>query len=241
MQAIRNTIYLLLQIIITPLYAVLVCVMFWLPPTQRNVLCSKYTALFIWFAKVVCGVRYEIKGWENVPNRPFVVMSKHASTWETLALEARFAPASFVAKKELLWVPFFGWGFALSSPININRKAGSQAMDQMIEQGKERLEKRGFVIVIFPEGTRIAAGKRGKYKTGGARLAIGCGVPIVPIAHNAGFCWPRHPWKKHAGLVTLSVLPPIQTSGRDVADVNAEVEQVIEAEVARIGDGRGRK
>ncbi|TAG05921.1 MAG: 1-acyl-sn-glycerol-3-phosphate acyltransferase [Betaproteobacteria bacterium] len=239
MQAIRNSLYLLLQLIVTPVYALLVCATFWLPAKTRNVFCSKYTALFVWFAKVVCGVRYEVKGWENLPKRPFIVMSKHSSTWETLALEAKFAPASFVAKKELLWVPFFGWAFALSSPININRKAGAAAMDQLIAQGKERLSRSDFVIVVFPEGTRIAAGKQGKYKTGGARLAIGCNVPIVPVAHNAGYCWPRHPWKKHAGLVTMSVLPPIEVAGREVADVNAEVERVIEAEVARLGSGRG--
>jgi 1-acyl-sn-glycerol-3-phosphate acyltransferase len=239
MQAVRNTLYLLLQILITPLYAVLVCLTFWMPPVFRNVFCSKYTALFIWFAKVVCGVRYEVRGWENVPDRPFVVMSKHASTWETLALEAWFAPASFVAKKELVYVPFFGWAFALSSPIVIDRKAGSKAMEQMIAQGDERLQKRGFVIVIFPEGTRIAAGKRGKYKSGGVRLAQGCNVPILPIAHNAGFCWPRHPWKKYAGLVTMSILSPVSPTGRDINELNADIERLIEDEVARLGNGRG--
>jgi 1-acyl-sn-glycerol-3-phosphate acyltransferase len=240
MQAIRNTLFLLLQLAVTPVYAVFLCATFWLPPIQRNLLCGWYTALFVWLAKTVCGIRYQVLGAENVPGRPFIVMSKHSSTWETLALESRFAPASFVAKKELLWVPFFGWGFALSSPININRSAGAKAMDQMIAQGKERLEKRGFVIVVFPEGTRIAAGKQGKYKTGGARLAVGCGVPILPVAHNAGYCWPRRPWQKHAGLITLSILPPIQVVGREMVDINAEVERVIEAEVARIGSGRGR-
>jgi 1-acyl-sn-glycerol-3-phosphate acyltransferase len=239
MQAVRNTLYLLLQILITPIYAVLVCLTFWMPPIFRNVFCAKYTALFIWFAKVVCGIRYEIRGWENVPNRPFVVMSKHASTWETLALETWFAPASFVAKKELVYVPFFGWAFALSSPIVIDRKAGSRAMEQMVAQGDERLQKRGFVIVIFPEGTRIAAGKRGKYKSGGVRLAQGCNVPILPIAHNAGFCWPRHPWKKHAGLVTMSILPPVSPIGRDMNELNADIERIIEDEVTRLGNGRG--
>ncbi len=239
MQAIRNTIYLLLQIIITPFYAVLVCSAFFMPPKTRNVICAYYTRMFVWFAKVVCGVRYEIRGRENLPDAPFVILSKHSSTWETLALESFFAPASFVAKKELLWVPFFGWGFALSSPITIDRKAGSAAMDQMIAQGKERMFKRGFVIVVFPEGTRIKAGLRGKYKTGGVRLAIGCGAPIVPIAHNAGFCWPRHPWQKHAGLVTMSILPPIDPNGRETAELNAEIEGLIEAEVARLGNGRG--
>jgi len=238
MQAIRNTLYILLQLIFTPLFALLICGSFWLPPRIRNEECAWYTRLFVWFAKHLCRIDYEVIGRENIPDKPFIVLSKHSSTWETLALESFFAPGSFVAKRELLWVPFFGWGFALSSPITINRKAGSQAMEQMIEQGKERLQKRGFTIVVFPEGTRIKAGTKGKYKTGGARLAIGCEVPILPVAHNAGYCWPRHPWKKYPGKVTMSILPPIETTGRSLAELNDEVERVIEAEVARLGDSR---
>lgn len=238
MQALRNTIYILLQLIFTPLFAVLICGSFWLPARVRNLECAAYTRLFIWFAKHLCRIDYEVIGRENIPDRPFIILSKHSSTWETLALESFFAPGSFVAKRELLWVPFFGWGFALSSPITINRKAGSQAMEQMIEQGKERLQKRGFTIVVFPEGTRIKAGVKGKYKTGGVRLAMGCEVPILPIAHNAGYCWPRHPWKKFPGKVTMSILPPIDPVGRNLNELNEEVERVIEAEVARLGDSR---
>lgn len=238
MQALRNTLYVLLQLVMTPLYAFAICGCFWLPPRQRNLMCASYTELFIWFAKHLCRIDYEIIGGENIPARPFIVLAKHSSTWETLMLETHFAPGSFVAKKELLWVPFFGWGFALSSPITINRKAGAQAMEQMIVQGKERLNERGFTIVVFPEGTRIKAGTKGKYKTGGVRLAMGCDVPILPVAHNAGYCWPRHPWKKFPGKVTMSILPPISPTGRALAELNDEVERAIETEVARLGDSR---
>lgn len=238
MQVLRNLLYVLLQLAITPLFAALICGAFWAPPKTRNELCAWYTRLFIWLAKHLCRIDYEIIGWENVPKIPFIVLSKHSSTWETLALESWFTPGSFVAKRELLWVPFFGWGFALSSPITIDRKAGSKSMELMIEQGNERLNKRGFTIVIFPEGTRIPAGTKGKYKTGGARLAQGCNVPILPIAHNAGYCWPRHPWKKYPGKVTLSILPPIAPNGLSLTELNAEVERVIETEVARLGDSR---
>ena len=134
MQALRNTLYVLLQLAITPLFAALICGAFWAPPKLRNELCAWYTRLFIWLAKHLCRIDYEIIGWENVPKTPFIVLSKHSSTWETLALESWFTPGSFVAKKELLWVPFFGWGFALSSPITIDRKAGSKSMEHMIEQ-----------------------------------------------------------------------------------------------------------
>ena len=238
MQAIKNTLFVLAQLVITPIYLVIGALTFWLPARQRNFYYSGYTGFFIWLARVLCGIRYEIRGWEHVPKEPCVVLSKHSSTWETLALETWFAPGSFVAKKELLWVPFFGWGFALSSPITIDRKAGAQAMEKMIEQGKERLLKRRFNIVVFPEGTRIKAGQRGKYKTGGVRLAIGCEAIVLPVAHNAGYCWPRHPWKKYPGTITLSILPPIDTRGRVMAELNAEIEQIIEDEVARLGDGR---
>lgn len=238
MQAIKNTLFVLAQLIVTPIYLVIGALTFWLPARQRNFYYSGYTGFFIWLARVLCGIRYEIRGWEHVPKDPCVVLSKHSSTWETLALETWFAPGSFVAKKELLWVPFFGWGFALSSPITIDRKAGAQAMEKMIEQGKERLLQRRFNIIVFPEGTRIKAGQRGKYKTGGVRLAIGCEAMVLPIAHNAGYCWPRHPWKKYPGTITLSILPPIDTRGRVMAELNAEIEQIIEDEVARLGDGR---
>jgi 1-acyl-sn-glycerol-3-phosphate acyltransferase len=240
MQAIKNTLFVLTQLVVTPLYLIVGVLTFWLPPRQRNLYYSGYTGFFVWLAKVLCGIRYEVRGWENVPKEPHIVMSKHSSTWETLSLETWFAPGSFVAKKELLWVPFFGWGFALSSPITIDRKAGAQAMEKMIVQGKERLHVRKFNIVVFPEGTRIKAGLRGKYKSGGVRLAIGCEAKILPIAHNAGYCWPRHPWVKHAGLVTMSILPPIDPKGREMSELNEEIERVIEDEVVRLGNGRGR-
>ncbi|TAG83680.1 MAG: 1-acyl-sn-glycerol-3-phosphate acyltransferase [Burkholderiales bacterium] len=240
-QATKNILFVIAQLTVTPIYLVIGALTFWLPARQRNLYYSGYTGFFIWLAKVLCGIRYEIRGWENVPKEPCVVLSKHSSTWETLALETWFAPGSFVAKKELLWVPFFGWGFALSSPITIDRKAGAQAMEKMIEQGKERLLKRRFNIIVFPEGTRIKAGQRGKYKTGGVRLAIGCEAVVLPVAHNAGYCWPRHPWKKYPGIVTLSILPPLDTRGRVMAELNTEIEQIIEDEVARLGDGRDKR
>lgn len=238
MQALRNTLFVLLQLLLTPLYAIAICATFWLPPRARNRMCASYTGLFVHLAKHLCRIDYEVHGREHIPEGPFIVLAKHSSTWETLMLETMFAPGSFVAKKELLWVPFFGWGFALSSPITIDRKAGAQAMDRMIAQGRERLERRGFTIVVFPEGTRIAPGRKGKYKTGGVRLAIGCGVPVLPVAHNAGYCWPRHPWRKHPGKITLSILPPLATDGRAASELNDELERVIEDEVARLGDSR---
>jgi len=161
-------------------------------------------------------------------------MSKHSSTWETLALTLFFPPLAYVAKKELLSIPFFGWGFALASPITIDRKAGTDSMQQIAAQGRERF-RQGFWIVIYPEGTRIRAGTRAKYKTGGARLAIELATPILPVAHNAGYLWPKGLFGKRPGTVTISFGKPISPVGKDVATLSREVETWIEAEVARLG------
>ena len=176
-------------------------------------------------------------GRENIPATSHLILSKHSSTFETVALSSIFFPISFVAKRELLWLPFFGWAFALASPITINRSAGSQALQQMVAQGRDRLAK-GFWIVIFPEGTRIRAGTRAKYKSGGARLAIGMDRPVLPVAHNAGYLWPKGAWGKTAGTITISIGRPIPATGREPLELTAEVERWIEAEVERLGDPR---
>ena len=161
-------------------------------------------------------------------------MSKHSSTWETLALTLFFPPLAFVAKKELLSIPFFGWAFALASPITIDRKAGTDAMQQIATQGRERF-RQGFWFVVYPEGTRIKAGTRAKYKTGGARLAIELGVPILPVAHNAGYLWPKGVLGKRPGTVTISFGKPIAPDGKTAQGLTTEVETWIENEVARLG------
>ena len=161
-------------------------------------------------------------------------MSKHSSTWETLAQTMYFPPLAYVAKKELLSIPFFGWGFALASPITIDRKSGRTAMQQIAAQGRERFQQ-GFWIAVYPEGTRIRAGTRAKYKTGGARLAIDLGVPIIPIAHNAGWIWPKGVFGKRPGTITISFGKPISPEGKDPQALTAEIETWIENEVARLG------
>ena len=147
-------------------------------------------------------------------------MSKHSSTWETLSLTQYFPPLAYVAKKELLSIPFFGWGFALASPITIDRKAGIDAMQQIATQGRERFTQ-GFWIVIYPEGTRIRAGTRAKYKTGGARLAIALDVPIIPVAHNAGYLWPKGLFGKRPGTITMTIGTPISPDRQGAAGAHA--------------------
>lgn len=224
----------LFQLIVTPPYALLVCLLFWLPRIPRFRFIVGWIRLNLWAARLICGIRHRVVGRGHIPQRPCVVMSKHSSTWETFALNVVFFPNAFVAKKELLKIPFFGWGFALASPITIDRSAGHDAMQQIIRQGRQRIAQR-FWIIVYPEGTRIRAGTRAKYKTGGARLADALDVPIVPVAHNAGYLWPKGIFGKKPGTITLSIGEPIEAKGRDPQAVTSEVENWIENEVSRLG------
>ena len=237
MADLRSLAFALFQSVVTPIYAVLVLLSFWLPPLPRFKFITGWCCIVLAAARWICGIRHRLIGSENIPppSEPHVVMSKHSSTWETLALNFLFPPLAFVAKKELLSIPFFGWAFTLASPITIDRKAGKDAMEQIVEQGRERIGQ-GFWIVVYPEGTRIRAGRRAHYKTGGARLAIALGLPIVPVAHNAGYLWPKGVRGKRAGTLTVSIGPPIPSTGKDMQSLTSEVETWIENEVARLGN-----
>jgi len=237
MPVLRSLLFALYQLIVTPIYAILVLLLFWLPRLPRFRFIIGWCWLILFGARWICGIRHRIVGVENIPPRasPHIVMSKHSSTWETLALNFLFPPLAFVAKKELLSIPFFGWAFSLASPITIDRKAGKDAMQQIAEQGHERLAQ-GFWIVVYPEGTRIRAGKRAHYKTGGARLALALGIPVVPVAHNAGYLWPKGVLGKRPGTVTVSIGKPIQPDETDMQQLINKVEKWIEDEVTRLGN-----
>ena len=237
MLALRSRLFALFQALLTPIYAILVLLAFWVPPLPRFRFITGYCCICLLAARWICGIRHRVIGRENIPapGSPHIVMSKHSSTWETFALNFLFPPLAFVAKKELLSIPFFGWAFTLASPITIDRKAGQDAMTQIIGQGRERLAQ-GFWIVVYPEGTRIPAGTRVRYKTGGARLAVELGVPMVPVAHNAGYLWPKGVLGKRPGVITVSIGPPISPKGKDMQQLMTEVETWIENEVARLGN-----
>jgi 1-acyl-sn-glycerol-3-phosphate acyltransferase len=233
--ALRSTFYTLLQIIITPFYTLIVLASFPLTPLNRYRITSGWAHIMLYLIRVICGVRYRVLGMENIPKIPSIVLSKHQSAWETLAFQQIFPPQVWVLKKELLSIPFFGWGLAMTSPIAINRSSGRAALKQIVQQGKDRLNQ-GLWIVIFPEGTRIVPGKKGKYGIGGAWLATHTGVPVVPVAHNAGEFWGKNSFIKRPGTITVSIGTPIDPAGMEVSELNARVEAWIELEVARIGD-----
>jgi 1-acyl-sn-glycerol-3-phosphate acyltransferase len=160
-------------------------------------------------------------------------MCKHQSAWETIALQKVFPPQVWVLKRELLWIPFFGWGLALTSPIAIDRGDGKAALKQLLAQGKDRLAK-GFCVVIFPEGTRVPYGERGKYKIGGAMLSTHSGTPVIPVAHNAGKLWGKGSFMKYPGVITMSIGAPISPEGLKADALMQRVENWIETEVTRI-------
>ncbi len=208
------------------------------PPVTRYRLCVLWTRFVIRAARAICGVRWRVEGWENLPDGPAILLPKHQSTWETFWLPS-FLPRrlSFVYKRELHWIPFFGWGIASLGMINIDRSRGQDAFEQVVRQGTELLRD-GWWIVIFPEGTRTPPGSTRRYKTGGARLAVRTGTPVVPIAVNSGECWPRGPLVRRAGEITVSIGPPIDPAGKSADELTALVESWIENEMRRLAPHR---
>lgn len=231
---VRSCLFALFQIVITPLFAVISLLTFPFRPLIRYRVISTWSRLMVDAARVLCGINYRVIGAKNIPREPCVILAKHQSAWETLAFQVIFPPQVWVVKRELLWIPFFGWGLAMLSPIAIDRRAGARALRQTLEQGRDRLSQ-GFFIVIFPEGTRVAPGVRGTYHAGGAWLAAKTAVPVLPVAHNAGEFWRRKAFLKHPGLITISIGAPIAPGDGDADELNARVEHWIESEMQRIG------
>jgi len=193
--------------------------------------------VFMALARWLVGLKMEVKGRENIPAAPALVLAKHESMWETVALQNLFVPAVFVLKKELLRIPFLGWGFYAMRMIAIDRNAGRKALRQMLEQGQERLAS-GIWIIVFPEGTRVLPGEKIPYKPGAAYLARKTGVPVVPVAHNGADFWARHSLLIRPGTVTVSIGQAIPTVAKSDAELNTEVENWIENEMRVIAPHR---
>jgi 1-acyl-sn-glycerol-3-phosphate acyltransferase len=227
MTLLRSSLFALVLIVITPPYALLALATFPLPRMLRYRIISGWSRLVVFFSKLILGIDWRVEGRENLPARPAVILSKHQSAWETLAFQQIFPPQVLVLKRELLWIPFFGWGLALMSPIAIDRSHGFSALRSIARRGRERLQQ-GFWVVVFPEGTRVAPGERRDYQLGGAWLAAASGAPIVPVAHNAGLVWPRNAFLKRPGTVTVRIGPPIDSANRDPKALNALAETWIE-------------
>ena len=190
--------------------------------------------LSIWSARVICGVRARVQGRENLPGTPVILLPKHQSTWETFAFPTLMPrPLCYVFKRELLFIPFFGWAMARMDLIHIDRSKRSEAWSKVAEQGR-RYMAQGNWVIMFPEGTRTPRGAQGVYKAGGTRLAVETGRPVVPIAVTSARCWPRKSFLLRPGIVDISIGPPIESTGRQADELMREVEAWIEAEMRRL-------
>lgn len=225
----RSSLFFIGQLITAPIFTLIALLAWPVNPILRNQLISGWARSMIWWLRVTCNVRHEISGMENLPNRPCIILAKHQSTWETFAFQAIFPTQVYVLKRELLWIPIFGWGLAMTSPIAINRASGREALKQLVSKGRARLAQ-GLWVVIFPEGTRMRPYQQGKYHIGGAWLACQTKTPVLPVAHNAGHCWPKG-FIKQAGVIKLHIGPAIATADLKADALNLKVEQWIEAQM----------
>ena len=229
----RSVVFLLLQTVLTVVFALLAILTFPFSIFVRYRVITMWNRLIVWLARWVCGIRYQVIGWENLPAAPSIIMAKHQSAWETIALPILLPPMAIVLKRELLRIPFFGWGMAMLTPIAIDRAGGRAALKQITVQGKQRLAA-GLGVLIFPEGTRVAHGEVGKYGIGGAWLATHADSLVVPVAHNAGQCWSKNAFLKKSGLITVSIGPAIDPKGMKPEALNQQVQLWIEQEMARL-------
>ena len=230
----RSVLFAIALIIVTPPYTLIALASAPLPRMMRYRIISGWSRLIVWLARVILGIAWRVEGRENLPSRPAVILAKHQSAWETLAFQHIFPPQVHVLKRELLWIPFFGWGLALMSPIAIDRRRGVAALRSIARRGQKRLEQ-GFWVVVFPEGTRVAPGESRDYQPGGAWLAAASGAPVVPVAHNAGLYWPRNAFLKRAGTVTIRIGPSIDSTKCDPLTINAMAKEWIEEQQKALG------
>jgi len=233
MTALRSLLYYLVNIPYGMICGLLGVLLLVAPYSFRYKVVTSWNRVSVSWMRAVCGVQYEIIGAENVPEGPYVVLAKHQSDWETLFLQYYFAPVSTILKRELLRIPFFGWGLASLKPIAIDRSNPREAIKQLKRLGIQRIEE-GNNVLVFPEGTRMAFGEAGNYARGGADIACSAGVPVIPVAHNAGNCCPPRSYMKYSGKITVSIGKPIDSKGKTSRELTAEVKDWIENEIANM-------
>lgn len=216
-------------------FGLLIVLLFFTPSSFRLRIARFWSLTNNFLLKVFCGIDFKVEGKENLNVETAIILCKHQSTWETLALHSFTPYVRWVFKRELMRIPVFGWALALTDPIAINRGAGRVAIKQLIAEGTKKLNA-GKWMVLFPEGTRTQPGKTKKYKIGGALLAEKSGFPIIPIAHNAGEFWPKHSFIKWPGTISVVIGPAIESSGRSAEEINADVYDWIESTMEKISD-----
>ena len=233
MTFLRSLLFMVLLMLLTPPFVLCLLLIFWMPARTRRRFVMIWVDGAMWLIKHLLNIDFRIVGAENIPTVPCVILSKHQSAWETIVLQRIFSWTSYVYKKELHWLPFFGWGLALMPFVAIDRGAGKEALNQVATRGRQRLDE-GYSVIIFPEGTRVAPGTKKRYKIGGAYLAARAGALAVPVALNSGEFWRRKAFIKLPGTVTVSIGPAIETRGLLPEEINSRVEAWIETEMHRI-------
>jgi 1-acyl-sn-glycerol-3-phosphate acyltransferase len=230
----KSTLFWVLSFTTVLLYNAMIPLFFLLTPLARHKAITSVAMCFNFLLRYIVNVRYRAHGIEHLPSQPAIIACNHQSIWETLILNCILPPFSIIMKREILWIPFFGWGTLLATPIAINRKSGKESLVQVIEQGKRRLAA-GLCICVFPEGTRLLPKTRKRYKYGVAKMALALNAAIVPVAHNAGYCIPRRSFLIFPGIVDIHICPSISSTGKDVVQLTEQLEHTINTKLDEIG------
>jgi 1-acyl-sn-glycerol-3-phosphate acyltransferase len=230
MQFLGSLIFTLLLLVLTPIWGLAMFLCFFLPHRGQFAMARAWAHTLLWLLKALCHLDYVVDGAENLPSGAHVAVWKHSSSWETLAQMVVLPRQVWVLKRELMWVPFVGWGLAMTRPIAVDRSAGHTSVKHVVEQGKDRIA-RGCWVSIFPEGTRMPAGETRKYGVSGALLARAAGCMIVPIAHNAGYFWPRRGLLKRRGRIQVVIGKPVNAQDREPRELNGQLQRWIEDQV----------
>ena len=239
MQHLRSLTYTVMLFLTTAFFAIVVIVFMWLPPARLYAVPRTWARLNLWLLKTLCGLDYRIEGAEHLPDVPFISMWKHSSTWETIAQMLLVPRASWLLKREILWVPVLGWAIARFKPIAIDRKAGGTAVNQVVTQGRERLSE-GLGVIIYPEGTRVAPGETRKFGMSGALLASQSGAPLVPIAHDSGYYWRRRGLLKRPGTIRVVIGPPLDPRGLEPRQITERAKDWVDSTVAALARQQGQ-
>jgi 1-acyl-sn-glycerol-3-phosphate acyltransferase len=240
MPALRSLLFNLVMFSSVLVYAPLSLFTLPLPPLVRYRFISQWARFHVWLLGALCGLYYRVEGGEHVPrDTTAIILAKHQSSWETLAFQQIFPPQVWVLKRELLWLPFFGWALALLDPIAIDRGAGRKAVRQIVDQGRQRLQT-GRCVVVFPEGTRMSPGQHRRFGIGGAALAAESGYPVVPVAHDAGHYWPRRGFLKKPGTIRVVIGPAIDSRGKSAEEINRLAEAWVSDAMAQLEQHHNR-
>lgn len=232
---IRSTLFWIFFLPMMLLLATLASLLFFTPLSVRIGVVRLWIAYSLGCLKIFCGLDYVVEGLENIPESGFIVMSKHSSTWETIAIQSFFRPMIWVVKRELTWIPFFGWALKALDSIALNRGTGRKAINQLVRESKIHMDA-GRILMLFPEGTRVPPMQSRPFKIGGAIVSKQTGYAVLPIAHNAGEYWPRHSWIKWPGTIRVVIGKPIEPGDRSPDEIIKEVATWILDECERISD-----